>query len=114
MLMHVEGFAAGGLKHGVIALIEQGTPVVVIISHDEYKNDLLNAAAEVCARGAKVIGVSKEDNELFDVHIQAAHGGNADAIANIIPFQLLAYYLALELGYDPDKPRNLAKSVTVK
>ena len=111
---HAEGFAAGELKHGVIALIEQDTPVFVIVSEDEHKDDLLSAAAEVKARGAKVFGIAPKDNELFDEFIPIIDAGIAAPIANVIPFQLLSYYLAVKLNLTPDKPRNLAKSVTVK
>jgi glucosamine--fructose-6-phosphate aminotransferase (isomerizing) len=111
---HFEGFPAGELKHGVIALIEEGTPVFGIISEDGNKADMLSALAEVKSRGAYVIGVSNEQNELFDYHLHTLNGGYADPIAKVIPFQLLSYFLALELGNSPDKPRNLAKSVTVK
>ncbi len=111
---HFEGFAAGELKHGVIALIDQGTPVFGIISNDENKADMLSALAEVKARGGFTIGVAKENNELFDFFIETIEGHEADSIANIIPFQLISYFMALQLGNSPDKPRNLAKSVTVK
>ncbi len=111
---HFEGFAAGELKHGVIALVEEGTPVFVIVSEDEDRDDLYSAAAQVKARGAMVIGIGKKSNELFDHFIQTPEGGIADSISNVIPFQLLSYFLAVKLGRNPDKPRNLAKSVTVK
>ena len=111
---HFEGFAAGELKHGVIALIEKNTPVFVIVSNDQYKADLLSAAAQVKARGAKVIAIAKENNQLYDEFIELKSFGNADSIVNIIPFHLLSYNLSVKLGLDPDKPRNLAKSVTVK
>jgi glucosamine--fructose-6-phosphate aminotransferase (isomerizing) len=111
---HFEGFPAGELKHGVIALIEDGTPVFGIVSEDEDKADMLSALAEVKARGAMTIGIAKENNELFDHFIKTENAGIADPIANVIPFQLISYFLALELGNSPDKPRNLAKSVTVK
>ena len=111
---HFEGFAAGELKHGVIALIEKGTPVFVIVSDDEDKADMLSAAAEVKARGAWVVGVANEDNELFDDFIRTLPAGELDPLTNVIPFQLLSYYLGVALGNSPDKPRNLAKSVTVK
>jgi len=111
---HFEGFAAGELKHGVIALIEKGTPVFVIVSNDKFESDILSAAAEVKARGAKVIGIAKEPNELFDETIIVKDFGKADSIVNIVPFHLLSYHLSVKLGYNPDKPRNLAKSVTVK
>lgn len=111
---HFEGFAAGELKHGVIALIEKGTPVFVIVSEDEDREDMYSAAAQVKARGAKVIGIGKRNNELFDRFVLTPEGGMADPIANTIPFQLLSYFLGIRLGRNPDKPRNLAKSVTVK
>lgn len=111
---HFEGFAAGELKHGVIALIEKNTPVFVLVSNDQYKADLLSAAAQVKARGAKVIAVAKENNPLFDEFIEMKNFGNADSIVNVIPFHLLSYNLSVKLGLNPDKPRNLAKSVTVK
>lgn len=111
---HFEGFSAGELKHGVIALIEEGTPLFAIISEDEHKSDLMSAVAEVKARGAKVIAISQEPNELFDIHIPSTDMGIADPIVKIVPMQLLSYFLGVELKRDPDKPRNLAKSVTVK
>lgn len=111
---HFEGFAAGELKHGVIALIDKDTPVFIITPTEEQKADLLSAAAEVKARGANVIGIGAESNELFDVHLKTNNLGSTDPISNVIPFQLIAYFLGVELGTDPDRPRNLAKSVTVK
>ncbi|MEI7604137.1 MAG: glutamine--fructose-6-phosphate transaminase (isomerizing) [bacterium] len=110
---HFEGFAAGELKHGVIALIESGTPVFVIVSDDEDKADMISSAAQIKARGGYVIGVGK-NNTLFDDFINTIQDGITDPIANVIPFQLISYYLGIKLGYDPDRPRNLAKSVTVK
>jgi glutamine---fructose-6-phosphate transaminase (isomerizing) len=112
---HFEGFSAGELKHGVIALVEKGTYVFGIVGgNKQEKMDVLNALAEVKARGAKVIGIADESHEFFDTHLFADDGNGLDSITKIIPFQLLSYYLALSLGNDPDKPRNLAKSVTVK
>jgi glucosamine--fructose-6-phosphate aminotransferase (isomerizing) len=86
----------------------------VIVSEDNNKNDMLSAAAQVNARGAMVIGIAKSNNELFSEFIQTPEGGLADCIANVIPFQLISYFLGVELGCSPDRPRNLAKSVTVK
>ena len=111
---HCEGFAAGELKHGVIALIEDGTPVIGIVGDDSNTADLLSALAEVRARGAKTIGLASESNEFFDEFLPVPDVGGLDAVAKVVPFQLLSYYLAVELGNNPDKPRNLAKSVTVK
>ncbi|MBT4681170.1 MAG: SIS domain-containing protein, partial [Candidatus Pacebacteria bacterium] len=112
--IHAEGFSGGELKHGVIALIEKGTPVVCLVAEDEEKNDMLSAAAEVKARGARVIGVAAENNQLFDDWIKIPDNQEFIAISSFLPAQLLTYYMAVEQGYDPDKPRNLAKSVTVK
>ena len=112
---HFEGFSAGELKHGVIALVEKGTYVFGIVGGStKEKQETLNALAEVKARGAKVVGIASEPHEFFDVHLFAPDSNGLDPITKIIPFQLLSYYLALELKNDPDKPRNLAKSVTVK
>jgi len=111
---HFEGFAGGELKHGVIALVEEGTPVFVIASDDNNYENMLAATAEVKARGARVIGVGQTPNELFDDFLHTVETEGIDSLTNVIPFQLLSYFLAVELGNDPDKPRNLAKSVTVK
>ena len=112
--MHAEGFASGELKHGVIALIEKGTPCIAIVANDEVRQDVLNGAAEIKLRGGHIIGISPENHEIFDEWIPVPDAGNASPIVNVIPAQLLAYYLALERGCDPDYCRNLAKSATVK
>ncbi len=112
--IHSEGFAAGELKHGVIALVEKGTPVIVYNPSDETYEETLSAAYEVKARGAYVIGISDKHNEVYDEFIEVGNCCDATIIPNVVVAQLLGYYLALEKGYDPDKPRNLAKSVTVK
>src|SRR5207245_2165862 len=112
--IHAEGFAGGDLKHGVIALIEPGTPCLVLAPRDETYDDIMAGAMQVKARGAMLIGVSPEPHEAFDYHIPVADLGPATAILTAPPAQLLGYYLALLRGHDPDKPRNLAKSVTVK
>ena len=112
--VHAEGFAGGELKHGVIALIEPGTPCLVLAPRDETYDDVISGAMQMKARGAMIIGVSPDAHEAFDAHIGVADLGPATAIVNAVPAQLLGYYLALLRGHDPDKPRNLAKSVTVK
>lgn len=112
--IHAEGFAGGELKHGPIALIEEGTPCLVLVANDETKEDILSNAMEIKSRGGLMIGISPENNELFDYWIKVPDVGIGSPIVNIIPVQLLAYYLAITKGLDPDKPRNLAKSVTVK
>lgn len=112
--IHAEGFAGGELKHGPIALITEGLPCIVIVSNDEYKRDILSNAMEVKSRGALIIGVAPENAEVFDLWIKVPDVGNASPITNIIPIQMLAYKLAVARQNDPDMPRNLAKSVTVK
>ena len=112
--MHAEGFAGGELKHGVIALIEPGTPCLVLAPRDETRDDILSGAMQVKARGGLLIGVAPEGHEAFDFWIPVADLGPATALLTAVPAQLLGYYLALLRGHDPDKPRNLAKSVTVK
>jgi glucosamine--fructose-6-phosphate aminotransferase (isomerizing) len=112
--IHAEGFAAGELKHGVIALIEKGTPCLVLAPNDETFGAVLSGAMEMKARGGFIIGLSPKKHEVFDYHLPVDDCGEATMIPNTVAIQLLAYFLALELGRDPDKPRNLAKSVTVK
>src|SRR6266851_586408 len=112
--IHAEGFAGGELKHGVIALVEPGTPCVVLAPNDETYSTILSGAEEIKARGGYIIGISPTPSEVWDEHIQVADVGEAASIVNAVPPQILAYELALQRGLDPDKPRNLAKSVTVK
>ncbi|MCC6177685.1 MAG: glutamine--fructose-6-phosphate transaminase (isomerizing) [Chloroflexi bacterium] len=112
--VHAEGFAGGELKHGVIALIEQGTPCLVLAPNDETRADILSGAMEVKARGGLIVGIGPENDDAFDLHIPVADLGEASGLVQAVPAQLLGYYLALLRGHDPDKPRNLAKSVTVK
>jgi glutamine---fructose-6-phosphate transaminase (isomerizing) len=112
--IHAEGFAGGELKHGVIALIEEGTPAIVFSPLDETRDDILSGAMEMKSRGAVIIGVSPENDDVFDIHVPVADVGDGSPIVNVVPAQLLGYQLALMRDLDPDKPRNLAKSVTVK
>ncbi|MBV9326923.1 MAG: glutamine--fructose-6-phosphate transaminase (isomerizing) [Chloroflexi bacterium] len=112
--MHAEGFAGGELKHGVIALIDSGTPCIVLAPNDETFRAILSGAEEIKARGGRIIGISPFASDVWDEHIPVADVGEAASIVNAVPAQVLAYELALARGLDPDKPRNLAKSVTVK
>lgn len=98
----------------MIALIEDGSPCIVVSPLDETRADILSGAMEVRSRGAWVVGISPEPDEAFHVHIPIADVGDASPLVAIVPAQLLAYELAIRRGLDPDKPRNLAKSVTVK
>ncbi|MFN8676518.1 MAG: glutamine--fructose-6-phosphate transaminase (isomerizing) [Thermomicrobiales bacterium] len=112
--VHAEGFAAGELKHGVIALIEPGTPCLVFAASDLTHTDVLSGAAELRSRGGYMIGVGSEPDPTFDAFVTVPESGIANVIVEALPGQLLGYYAALARGNDPDRPRNLAKSVTVK
>ena len=118
--IHAEGYPAGEMKHGPLALIEDGMPVVVIAPRDEYYKKTMSNMQEVIARGAKVLLITnKSTDEIFSENIwQKIEVENTDddllPFLITIPLQKLAYYTALKKGYDIDKPRNLAKSVTVE
>ncbi len=112
--IHAHSIPAGDLKHYAITLMEKGVQVLFILSSGESYHDALNAVHEIKARGASAIVFGKEPHESFDEFVQIPNCGECDAIMNIVPLQLLAYYMAKELGNNVDKPRNIAKSVTVK
>ncbi|MCK5176890.1 MAG: SIS domain-containing protein, partial [Candidatus Aenigmarchaeota archaeon] len=113
--IHAEGMPAGELKHGTIALIEEKSPVVALNPNDYTYLETLSNAEETKSRGAQIIGISDKKSNVYDHHINIAKVDEIFyPIVCIIPEQLLAYYLALECGKNPDRPRNLAKSVTVK
>lgn len=117
--IHTEAFSAGELKHGTIALIEEGTMVVAIATQEDMLEKMISNIKEVKARGAYVITLTKEKYknvaEISDeiITIENIEDILAPTVANIV-LQLLAYYTAVEKGLDVDKPRNLAKSVTVE
>ncbi len=108
--IHAQGFAAGELKHGPIALIENRVPCLVLGDDPET----ISNAMEVKARGARVIGISPRKADVFDEWIRVPDCDGIQSIATLIPVQILAYQLAILRNLDPDMPRNLAKSVTVK
>ena len=112
--LHAEPFAAGELKHGVITLIQKDTPCFVLASNDEVKGEILSSAAELKARGGRIIGIAPFTSEEFDEAVKTPDLGDLTIFPNIIVGQLLGYYLEIGRGADPDNPRNLAKSVTVK
>lgn len=112
--IHAEGFPGGELKHGPIALIGKGTPVIVFAPNDETREAILANAMEVKARGAYVIGIGPTENPVFDYFFKVKDVGASSILPHIVFPQLLAYYLSLKLGCNPDKPRNLAKSVVVR
>ena len=118
--VHAEGYPAGEMKHGPLALIEEGMPVVVLAPRDNYYKKTISNMQEVIARGARVLLITnKSKDEVFSENVWEkieVENTNDDLLPFLltIPLQKLAYYSALKLGYDIDKPRNLAKSVTVE
>jgi glucosamine--fructose-6-phosphate aminotransferase (isomerizing) len=118
--VHAEGYPAGEMKHGPLALIEEGMPVVVLAPRDNYYKKTISNMQEVVARGAKVLLITnKSKDEILSENIWEkieVETSNDDLLPFLltIPLQKLAYYSALRKGYDIDKPRNLAKSVTVE
>ena len=113
--IHAEGIPGGELKHGPLALMDSNVYVIIINPSDSTYNDTLNSANEIKARGAKIIGISDRKNDVYDYWIEIPSVDEAlYPLIEIVPIQLLAYYSALEKKTDPDYPRNLAKSVTVK
>ena len=113
--IQTEGFAAGELKHGTIALIEEGTPVLAIITQADVASHTRGNVEEVRSRGANTCVFAMEGlaNENDQIILPAVHPALAP-LMTVVPTQLMAYYATLHRGYDVDKPRNLAKSVTVE
>jgi len=117
--LHAEGYPAGEMKHGPIALVEEGYPVVAVAPATPTREKLLGNLMEVRARGAVVLAVAEDDAaevaEVADVVLPmpAVHPLLQPVVA-VVPLQRLAYEVAVELGHDVDQPRNLAKSVTVE
>ena len=113
--IHAEGIPGGELKHGPLALMDANVFVIIINPNDNTYSDTITSAREIKARGAKIIGISDEKSDVYDYWLEIPH---TDEIiypfTEIIPLQLLSYYAAIEKEADPDYPRNLAKSVTVK
>lgn len=113
--VHAEGIPGGELKHGPLALMDSNVYVLIINPNDSTYTDTLASAHEIKARGAKIIGISDKPSDVYDYWIEIPSVTEAlFPLVEIIPIQLLAYYSALEKDTDPDYPRNLAKSVTVK
>ncbi len=117
--IHAEGYPAAEMKHGPIALIDKNMPVVFLATKNKLSNKLLGNMQEVKARDGKIIAIINEQNEeinkLTDYVIKVPETTyELSSIVNVIPLQLIAYYIADLKGIDPDKPRNLAKSVTVE
>jgi glucosamine--fructose-6-phosphate aminotransferase (isomerizing) len=117
--IHAEGFAAGEMKHGPIALIDRGVPVVAIATHSRVLGKLISNIEEARARGASIICIAQEGDERVlevagDVVVVPRTAELLSPMLDLLPLQLLAYHVAKRRGCDPDRPRNLAKSVTVE
>lgn len=117
--VHSEAMPAGELKHGTLALVTPGTPVVVVITQGETYDKTVSAIQEVKARGAQVVAVAFDDDSEIGKHVDEVMRvprvpDILSPLVAIVPLQLLAYHLAAERGHDIDQPRNLAKSVTVE
>lgn len=116
--IHSEAFAAGELKHGTIALIEEGTPVVTVATQENIMEKTISNVKEVISRGANIFSIARSDDHLEDIsHYTYKLPETIDAlypVLAVVPQQLLAYYTSNAKGIDVDKPRNLAKSVTVE
>ena len=117
--LHAEGYPAGEMKHGPIALLQEGFPVVAVVPGGTSRDKLISNLMEARARGAAVLAVADEDaDEIVDVAdltltVPTVHPV-LQPVVTVVPLQLLAYHVAVELGLDVDQPRNLAKSVTVE
>ncbi|MBA7602067.1 Glutamine--fructose-6-phosphate aminotransferase [isomerizing] [subsurface metagenome] len=113
--IHAECMPAGELKHGTLALIEEGTPIVAICARDDTFYETLNSVEEIKARGGYVIGICAENNDSYDEWIRIPEVQEIFyPLVAIMPLHLLAHHVAVARGKDPDRPRHLAKSVTVK
>ncbi len=112
--VHAEAFTAGELKHGAIALVEQGTPCLMLGSDDAFLTDIESTAQELRSRGGYTVGIGLPGNGASVETIDLPSAGNATPIVHAYVAQQLAYRMAVARGLDPDYPRNLAKSVTVK
>jgi glucosamine--fructose-6-phosphate aminotransferase (isomerizing) len=117
--IHAEGFSGGELKHGPLALVSKDVPVVAILSKDQLYEKMKSSIQEVRARGAKTLVIAtlgdEEAKEVADDIIYVPDTMELlEPLLNTIPLQLFAYYIAVALGRDVDRPRNLAKSVTVE
>ena len=117
--LHAESYAAGELKHGTISLIEEGTPVIAIVTDEKIYEKTISNIKEVKARGANVILITNDkldvNGDFYDSKIVVSNLHNlVNSLITIVPLQLIAYEVAKMKNLDIDKPRNLAKSVTVE
>ena len=117
--IHAEGYPAAEMKHGPIALVDETLPVVFVATKDSYHEKIISNMQEIRARKGKVLAVISEGDDIIgDIADDTMIVPEADELVapmlSVIPLQLFAYYIGVAKGYDVDKPRNLAKSVTVE
>lgn len=118
--IHSEAYAAGELKHGTLALIEEGVPVIALATQEAVLEKTVSNIKEVKARGADVLAITHQEHltdllrSVDQVFVIPKTLPMLTAALSVVPLQLLSYYASLALGHDVDKPRNLAKSVTVE
>jgi glucosamine--fructose-6-phosphate aminotransferase (isomerizing) len=117
--IHAEGMPAAEMKHGPIALIDKGMPVVFVVPHGSQYDKAMSNIEEVRARGGRIIAIADEDDRRIEAYAQTVFRIPAvpeplQPLLSVVPLQLLAYHAAVLRGHDVDKPRNLAKSVTVE
>jgi glucosamine--fructose-6-phosphate aminotransferase (isomerizing) len=117
--IHAEGYPAAEMKHGPIALVDESLPVVFVATKDAHHHKVVSNIQEIKARKGKVLAVVTEGDETTldlcdDVFVVPEADEIVAPMLNVIPLQLLAYYIGIAKNYDVDKPRNLAKSVTVE
>jgi glucosamine--fructose-6-phosphate aminotransferase (isomerizing) len=112
--IHAEGYPGGALKHGPFALIENGTPIILIVLNDIDRSYMESTISEVQSRGAYTIVITDiPEFDDGDINIYIPNNGTLTAMLAVVPLQLIAYKLSISKGINPDKPRNLAKTVTV-
>ena len=117
--IHAEAYASGELKHGPLALVDKDMPVIAVAPNDALLEKLKSNLQEVRARGGELYVFADADSEILasdGIHVMhlPEHYGQLSALLHVVPLQLLSYHVALVRGTDVDKPRNLAKSVTVE
>jgi glucosamine--fructose-6-phosphate aminotransferase (isomerizing) len=117
--IHAEGYPAGEMKHGPIALVDENLPVIVIATQDKWYDKMISQIEQAKARNGKVLAVATEGDDRIaaladEVFWVPRTPWLLSPVVNIIPLQLFAYHVADQLGMDVDQPRNLAKSVTVE
>lgn len=112
--IHAHALPSGDLKHYVIAMIQKGVHAVALVPDRDLRNDVLNAVGQIKTRGGSIIGISTQNHQEFDDFIEIPQSEDLTPVLAAVPLQLLTYYLALKRKKPIDKPRNIAKSVTVK